>query len=249
MHDHEIPKGPFQRLVVFGESHVRGGGWLAAEGERWADVLHGQLEAAQESQIDYHNAGIGASVISPRSPGYEASTKPSATERLDAEVIAKRPDLLVIAYGLNDMRAGMDCGEFIGEMSHIIERVRASLCPLFVIVNVYHISDYTHYPPFNRGSAAASQAYNDRLRELAGATGSIYADVWSAEGQCDYVIHPDTVHANKVGNMLIANKVFESIVHASPGIVENVQRRDAASAWAERAKARWLTEVEPSHTP
>ena len=31
--------GPFKTLVVLGESNVQGGGWLAKEDERWADVL------------------------------------------------------------------------------------------------------------------------------------------------------------------------------------------------------------------
>ena len=87
--------GPFSKLVVLGESTVQGGGWLAGDEGRYADILAHLLEAAQEQPLIYINAGVGASVISPASPGFEASAKPSATERLDEQVIAPAPDLLI----------------------------------------------------------------------------------------------------------------------------------------------------------
>ena len=75
----DVTRGPFERLVVLGESTVEGGGWLDGPEQRWADLLWKLLEAAQESEIAYHNAGVGASVISPASPGYDASIKPAAS--------------------------------------------------------------------------------------------------------------------------------------------------------------------------
>ena len=227
----KLPQGPFKTLVVLGESTVEGGGWLSKTEERWADILWKLLENAQEEPILYHNAGISASVISPKSPGYEASIKPSATERLKKEVIDHNPDLVVIAYGLNDMRAGMSIADFRGEMQEIIDRIQDSIQPLIVIANVYHMSSYKYYPPFDKGSVNKTIEYNQMLAELAQKNSCVYADVWSAEGQRDFVIHQDTVHANKVGNMLIANKVFESIVHNAPGISINVKKKHADTEW------------------
>ncbi len=65
----DTPRGPFKSLVVLGESTVEGGGWLRGPEERFADLLWKLLEQAQEEPMAYHNAGVGASVISPRSPG------------------------------------------------------------------------------------------------------------------------------------------------------------------------------------
>ena len=87
------PTGPFKSLVVLGESTVQGGGWLTKKEERWADILARLIEDAQEEPLRYHNAGLGASVISPHSPDYEASVKPSAVERLQTEVLDHQPDL------------------------------------------------------------------------------------------------------------------------------------------------------------
>jgi len=239
--------GPFERLVVLGESTVEGGGWIQWPGERFSDILWKQLETAQEKPIAYHNAGVGASVISPASPGYEASTKPSAAERLDDEVIAKKPDLLVIAYGLNDMRAGMPHADFRVELEKIIGRIKERINPLIVIVNVYHMSAYHYYPPFDKGSVQKTQEYNTMLLYLASENKCVYADVWDSEKQKDFLIHPDTVHANKVGNMIIANKVFEAVIQESPGILKNVNKRDAGTDWTKGCLKIQKQSVEKSH--
>ncbi len=243
----DLPRGPFKTLVVLGESTVEGGGWLSGPEERWADLLWKLLEQAQEEPMAYHNAGVGASVISPRSPGYEASIKPSASERLQEEVIAHNPDLVVVAYGLNDMRGGMSVADFKEELVAILDRIDESNDAMIVIANVYHQSAYCYYPPFDKGSVAKTDQYNRMLGQLAKQRGCVYADIYSAEGQKDFLIHPDAVHANKVGNIIIANKVFEAIVLASPGITKNVAERDADTEWTRQIKDWQAKTVEKSH--
>ncbi len=245
MVDQTAHRGPFECMVVLGESTVEGGGWLTGTDRRYADLLHRLLETAQEQPLRYHNAGVGASVIAPSSPGYDASAKPSASERLDEAVIAHRPDLVVIAYGLNDMRCGMPLDAFRRELVDLIRRIRKTLSPLIVLVNVYYMPAFGYYPPFDRGSLTATMQYNEMIRDVAEASGCVYADVFSAEGQCDDVVHPDTVHANKIGNMLIANKVFEAIVHAAPGIAANVQARDAETDWTRECRKIQRSAAEP----
>jgi lysophospholipase L1-like esterase len=233
--------------VVVGESNVRGGAWLAGDNERWADVLWRLLECAQETPLEYFNAGVGACVISPRSPGYAASTKPSIAERLDSEIIAHAPDLVVFACGMNDMRSGIDPDVFAEEMAVILERLQRSLSALVVVANMYYLRGFRYFPPFDRGSVAAALQLNDVLRELAAKMSCVYADIWNAQGQCDHVIHSDTVHSNKIGNLLVAHKVFEAIVHATPGIAKHVNERDDKSEWTQMALKRRLIEREASH--
>jgi lysophospholipase L1-like esterase len=247
MKQKSLPQGPFNSLVVFGESTVEGGGWLTGPEERWADIFWHQLEHAQEMTVSYHNTGLGASVISPSSPGYQSSIKPSAAERLDQEVISFNPDLVIIAYGLNDMRAGMPRADFNVELKKIVDRIRDCGNPLIIIVNVYHMSAYHFYPPFGKGSTGKTRDYNTMLVEFAEENNCVYADVWSAEGQKDYLVHQDTVHANKVGNMLIANKVFESVIQAAPGILNNVEKRDADTQWTRQCFNIREKGIEESH--
>jgi lysophospholipase L1-like esterase len=241
------PQGPFKSLVVLGESTVEGGGWLAEPEERYADLLWHLLEEAQETPIVYHNAGVGASVISPASPGYEASIKPSAAERLDEEVIAHNPDLVVVAYGLNDMRGGMTVEHFKAELVAVLDRIDAGCDATIVLVNVYHQTAYCYYPPFDKGSIEVTEAYNRMLAELAAQRGYIYADIYAAQAQTAHIVHVDSVHANKVGNMILAHEIFRSIVLASPDITEAVDRRDAQTPWTKYVLEWQGKTVEPSH--
>jgi lysophospholipase L1-like esterase len=244
----ETPRGPFTSLVVLGESTVVGGGWLAATGERWADILAGLIESAQERPLKYHNAGVGASVIAPSSPGYQASTKPSAAERLDDAVIAHRPDLVVIAYGLNDMRAGMPLDVFCVELENLVARLQKTPAPpLIVLANVYYMTTYQFYPPFDRGSFDACASYNTAIATLAATKGCVLADVHSSEAGADHVVHQDTVHANKLGNLLIAHAVFRAIALAAPGIADAVRHRDQETSWTRQVMRIMKAQIEPSH--
>ena len=246
MAKHSIPQGPFRKLVVLGESTVEGGGWLAGTDERYADVLWRLLEAAQEQPLEYFNAGLGASVVSPASPGYEASAKPSAAERLAEQVIDQSPDLLVIAYGLNDMRAGMAVGKFRAELVAILDRVRARIDPAIVLVSVYYMPAFDNFPPFDRGSMAATLAYNRMLKDLARRRGLLYADAYAAEAGCPHVVHPDTVHANKIGNLLIAHRIFEAVARGCAGLADSVRRRDETTEWSKLIRPLLKAAREPS---
>lgn len=230
-----------------GESNVRGGAWLTCDRERWADILWRLLEDAQKSPLDYHNAGVGACVISPRSPGYAASTKPSVAERLDAEVISHQPDLVVVACGMNDVRSGINLEVFAEQFALILQRLQGALDARIVVANMYYVRGWEFFPPFDRGSVADAMRINETIRELAGDMHCIYADIWAALAQSDHVIHADSVHLNKIGNLLVAHKVFEAIVHAAPKLAQRVSERDAKSEWARRALERRHTAREDSH--
>jgi lysophospholipase L1-like esterase len=145
------------------------------------------------------------------------------------------------------MRAGMPHADFRLELEKIIARIQEQINPTIVIVNVYHMSAYHYYPPFDKGSVENTQQYNAMLEAFAHEHGFVYADIWQAEGQKDYLINPDTVHANKVGNMIIANKIFEAIVLAAPGISDNVQKRDATTEWTKGCLKIQKQSVEKSH--
>lgn len=222
---------PFRRVVVMGESTVEGGGWLASKTERYADVLVRLINEMQDEPVEYFNKGIGANAISPRSPGYAQSRKPSAMERYKNDVIANRPDLVVLAYGLNDMRAGMKLKEFIADLETIVRDVKAASDPVVVLVNVYHMPRYDWYPPYDRGSGAATQEFNRALRALAARTGCLYADAYRAEGRADWVVHQDSVHANKVGNVLIANEIFQVLATHCSGLSKAVNAKNEDTKW------------------
>lgn len=219
----------FKTMVILGESTVAGGEWVPTQRDRFPDVLAGLINQCQENPVEYINKGIGANAISPRSPGYEDSAKPSALERYKEDVIANKPDLFILCYGLNDMRARMDVEDFREDMQTILTDVQSACKPLTVLTTVYYQTGFKSWPPYDKGSVNLTKVYNEAIRQLARDNGCILADVWDAEGEADWLIHPDGVHGNYVGNMLIANRVFEAIARNCSGLTNKTWSHDMKS--------------------
>jgi hypothetical protein len=85
------------------------------------------------------------------------------------------------------------------------------------------------------------------LREATRDLNCIHADAWAAEGGCDWGVHNDGVHANRIGNLLIAHRVLEAIVHGCPELAANVLRRDADTEWTRITGQIKDKVVEPVH--
>ena len=217
----------FKKMVVLGESTVEGGEWVLEERFRFVDVLADLINQCQENPMVCINKGIGANAISPRSPGYAESAKPSALERYREDVIENNPDLFVLCYGLNDMRARMDVEEFREDMQTILADVRTACDPVIVLTTVYYMTGFLSWPPYDKGSVHVTEVYNEVIRQLAEDNGCILADVWASEGEADWLIHPDGVHANRVGNLLIANRVFEALAKSCSGLSAATFEKDA----------------------
>lgn len=209
---------PFKRMVILGESTVEGGGWLLHSEDRYADVVARLINSCQDQPMEYINKGIGANAISPRSPGYEKSRKPSAMERYRKDVIDHNPDLFVFCYGLNDMRAGMPVADFRADAAKIIGDVRRACDPMIVLGTVYYMTGWKSWPPYDKGSVALTLKYNEAIASLAREFDCVLADLWSSEAGADWLIHPDGVHANRIGNLLIGHRLFEAIARHSSGL-------------------------------
>ena len=231
-------KGPFRRLVILGESTVEGGPWLHRLEDRYPDVLVRLINACQKEPIEYYNKGIGNNAISPRSPGYEQSAKPSALERYHKDVIDLHPDLFILAYGLNDMRAGMPLADFRDDMATIISNVQKACSPVTVLTTVYYMTGYKSWPPLDKGSIELTRRYNGCIRGLAAEFDCILADVWASEGRADWMIHYDGVHANKVGELVIGNRVFEALSHHASGLANWTYEQEQATEWTRMVKTK-----------
>lgn len=212
---------PFERMVVLGESHVAGAG-ATEECYRWVNVVADLINEFQGKPVELYNKGIGANAISPRSPGYASSAKPSALERYQEDVIALKPDLFILSYGLNDMRAGMHPEHFREDMQKILTDVKEACHPVIVLTTVYHMSAYDLYPPYDKGSKDATEIYNKVIRQLAKKNDCLLADIYAAEGNADWLIHPDTVHANNLGHRIIGHRIFEVIAKNCSGVATKV---------------------------
>jgi len=221
MKKRDLHSQPFKTMVVLGESHVAGEE-ASEKSYRWVNIVAHLITRFQGTQVALHNKGIGANSISSRSPGYAASAKPSALERYHEDVIALKPDLFILSYGLNDMRAGMAVKNFKEDMARIIIDVRKNCNSVIVLTSVYYMSAYDLYPPYNLGSVESTEVFNLVIRQLAKKYECLLADIWTAEGKANWVIHPDGVHANDLGHWLIGNRVFETIAVNCSGVAAKV---------------------------
>ena len=119
-------KDPFKKMVALGAS-ITSGASATASNLCWVSLLAELINQFQDQKMEFLNKGIGGNVISPNSASYEASGQPSALERVERDVIEEKPDLVVISYGLNDMRCGTPIEQFKKDMSTLISKIQGRL--------------------------------------------------------------------------------------------------------------------------
>ena len=170
--------------------------------------------------------GIGANVISPQSPGYQYSSKPSASERLDEHVLSHvangnllLPDLLIIAYGANDARGGTPVDLFCSELKDILRRVREKNQPLIVLLGSYYMTDFElGGPEWAHATLETYKQYDVAIKKLADKENCLFVNLLESYRQADWLVHHDGVHSNDLGHRIIANKVFEVLASNCSGL-------------------------------
>ena len=110
---------PFKIAVAMGDSVTAGG--TATQPELcWVALLTKLLNEAQLEPNKMMNCGLSDDLLSKRSPAYAQSEKYTALERYTKDVIDKSPNLILLAYGLNDARAGTSIEEFIKNLLNLV---------------------------------------------------------------------------------------------------------------------------------
>jgi lysophospholipase L1-like esterase len=225
----------FRKLVTLGES-ITAGGWSTSPQRCWASVLATLINDFQATPVTLFNAGIGANVISTRSPSYPYSGKPAASERLDKHVFAQNPDLLVISYGLNDARGGTPLHVFTEELESLVRRVRERIDPLIVLLGPYYMVDFAlGGRTWGHADLALFYQFNEAVRRVAETENCLFVDVLAANGETEWMVHYDGVHANDLGHRVIANRVFEVLA-------QNCSCLAKATKEAEKHAPRWRDE-------
>jgi len=204
---------PVKRIVALGESTTWGYS-VSSKDKCWVNLVVRMLEEFQGTEIDLINQGIGSNVLTPECPSYRYSVGPSALERVDAEVIAYNPDLVLLSYGLNDSRGGTTPAVFRKAYQQLIDRIRAAIDPVIVLVNTYYMHEvlYSNCEHWEESDYDVTEVFNLVIRQLAESNGVILADVYSAEVGVDWIIDEDHCHPNDLGHRIVANRVFEAIV-------------------------------------
>ena len=209
----DMRSDPVVRIAALGESSTWGYS-VSSKDKCWVNQVTAMLAEFQGSPIELINQGIGSNVLTTDCPAYEHSAKPSALERVDTELIDLSPDLVFLSYGLNDSRGGTQLEVFRRAYQQLVDRIRAKIDPVIVIVNTYYMHEvlYSNCEHWEESNYDITDVFNVVIRQFAEANGLILADIYSAEVGVDWIIDEDHCHPNDLGHRIIANRVFEAIV-------------------------------------
>ena len=199
---------PFRIAVAVGDA-VTAGGDATSPDLCWVSRLADAINESQLEPIKMYNNGMGANVISQRSPAYNSSRGPSAMERYQEHVIAYHPDLALISYGLNDARGGMPLAQFLADEQKIVLDIKEQTSALIVVVDAYFMTAFDRWPPYDHASLATFLGFNCALKKMAEECDVLYADVFASQGMASWMIDPENgVHPNNLGHRVIADRIF-----------------------------------------
>jgi lysophospholipase L1-like esterase len=221
------PNGPFRRMVILGDSNAYGMCAKKTENE-WPQILAYWLRKFQKVDIQVFNRAIPSNMISPRCPGFEQSCKPSLLERYRADCIDLKPDLVIIAQCLNDMRTGMPIQDYIEDLGKIVADIQKEAHSLVVLTGMLHqvygcgYNDPDEFPWATRWDSNTSKLYNQAISFLAADKGALFVDSLAVMNEADWLLNPDCVHLNDLGHVLIGNAVFQVIASHCKGIADQV---------------------------
>lgn len=209
----DMRANPVKTIVALGESHTWGYS-VSDKEECWVNRVTRLIENYQGEKVRLINQGIGSNIVTPLCPAYPGSVKPCALERVDGDVVAHNPDLVFLAYGLNDSRGGTPVEVFRSEYQKLIDRLREKTSAVIVMLNVFYMHECMYQcfdANWNYSNYDVTEMYNKMLEQLAHNNDIILADVYSMMKGADWIIDLDHCHPNALGHQLIANKVFEAI--------------------------------------
>lgn len=168
-------------IVAFGDS-ITNGGEASAPGliywQRWVDDLQARHPGSRLNAIN------GAT-------GGDNTTR--GLERLPAKVLSARPDLVLLAFGMNDHnRRGVPVPEYERQLRELIARIRAGTSAEIIV-----LSTFPPNPRWKHGS--------QRMAEYAAATARAAADTRCA--YADVFTNWQAVAARKRPEDLLANNI------------------------------------------
>jgi len=201
------------RIVALGDSTTNCVGKAkVTEETAWRTLLARDLTERLGRPIEVINAGVDADVA------------PLALARLERDVLARKPDWVVVMLGTND--AGffrppngvadaprVPIKEFEATMREIIRRIRAAGASIVLCTSVPMSSHYWlgHLPAYQKNGLNYLVAqYAEVVRRLARELGLPLAEVHEAfqrHPQRDELI-PDGIHPDPRGQRLIAETIL-----------------------------------------
>jgi lysophospholipase L1-like esterase len=215
----------FRTLITLGES-ITAGGSASARERSWPAVLTRMINEVQRYPLQLVNVGIGANMISTRSPGHRYGSRPAAAQRLEQHVLNNNangvpivPDLFILSYGMNDASGGTPIPQFIDDVDKIIDRVRAKFKLLIVLAGPYFaVNPKVAGPGLDHADVKTYHKFNEATRTFAAKKKCLFADLLSAFDAAPWMVHRDGIHSNDVGHRVVANHIFNLLAANCSGL-------------------------------
>ncbi|MGE3315019.1 MAG: SGNH/GDSL hydrolase family protein [Planctomycetaceae bacterium] len=199
----ELPKpNPIVRIVCFGDSLT--GVYYHTGGRRaYADMIGIGLARIQpHARIEMHNAGISG------------DTTRGALKRIDRDVLAHKPHLVTVMFGMNDM-VGVPIDEYKQNLREIVARCRQSRAEVMLCTS-NSVQSTDGRPP------ERLEKYMAALRETGLALGVPIADCYAAFEKARTadpanwaLLLSDEIHPNMDGHKLLAETIVQAMGNQS----------------------------------
>jgi len=141
----KLRAGEKLRIVAFGDSITAGGEASVPKlifWERWADALR---EKYPHASIETINGATGGDAT------------PQGLQRLQEKVLAQKPDLVLIGFGMNDNNVGGPSIEaFAANLRTMVDRIRAETGAEVVLFSAFPPNPRWHYGSPNMARYAAA---------------------------------------------------------------------------------------------
>ncbi len=182
--------GLYHTVVAFGDSIVKG----YQQPEGWPEILGRELTLRYPG-VSVANAGVSG------------DTAARGLARLERDVLSLKPDLVLISFGLNDMKNQVPMDRFTTGLKSIVDRLEETGSDVVLLTTTR----------LQKGAGMVARfspdGYNEGIRKVAEERGVLLIDVYrefKGLNTPEYLM--DVAHPNLMGYKKISEIVLEGLV-------------------------------------
>ena len=205
---------PAYVIVAFGDSLTQAA--QVAKGAQWTNLLQDKLrQRHSDLEVTVINAGV------------DGNTSREGLARIEKDVLARRPNLVIAEFGGNDQTPQPARHVSLDELAkniramhdRIVRQAGAKMIcwPLTPILNAKHAYGKDPFYAAAGGPDGYQIAYRKRLAQVSNELhvpfvdmDAIFRDKFKEKG-ADFYILPDGVHHREIGNQLVAESLLPEV--------------------------------------
>lgn len=183
-------KGQYRVIVAFGDSIVEGYG----QPEGWPEIL-GRRLSRKYQDVQVVNAGVSG------------DTALDGLHRLRKSVLDKKPDLVLVSFGLNDMKNGRPVDAFAEDLEIIVDRILEYGAEPVLLTTTRLQKSTGMVSPFR------PEPYNEAIRRIASEKAIPMIDIYEeVDGYNTVQYLRDVAHPNAEGYKVLAEIIGKALV-------------------------------------